>query len=1348
MLNENNNSNTDEQSDEFKNGKSSINSTNKQINKDKITIEFGYQNPNLINNKKFGNNIIKTTKYNVFTLIPKNLFYQLCRASNIYFLIVSILSCLSFSPKDPTSMIGTFVFVLVFTMIKDAIIDYSHYQQDKKSNYRLTTIFKKNTWYDEPCYKICPGDIVKIKAEEEATCDILIIKSSNKSGYVYIDTKNLDGESNLKEKCTIEKLKEVPMTEKFLGKLNGNISTIKSNANLYQWEGLINYGQMKNIFCDINNLLLKGTVLKNTNYVYGIAVYTGHNTKIMKNAHNPIPKTSKLIKTMDRLMYSLFAFTFLLCIILAILNNNFNVKYYNKYDYVFKKNKTRSSKSMLFFKHFLIFFIDYYQIIPISLYVVMEIIKIYQGILIYYDFDIYDLSIDKPASCRESGLIEELGQVEFIFSDKTGTLTTNEMEFKKCFIYGKIYGAEKEQNECIDTYHSINGDMTAYEVLTGKIIGNGIYSTEDQKKIDMFFLLLCTCHEVFPEFNNGKLNYKGASPDDIALVKGAQQLGYEFQSKNFNTLLIKNTINDDIISCDLKILLPFDSDRKRMTTVIKINNNSKCYVFSKGSDGIMLQGTHEHISIIEKYNFLKEKILAEKITQRFSKEGLRILAMGFKEISDVQINYWDKKIKEAKINGNHNKLSEIYDEIEGGLTFLGCSAIQDKLQDGVPETIKTIMDCGIRIWMLTGDKSETAEQIGRQCNLIDDETNLINLCFSENLNNNNNKVYNLLFRLCSEYELLDFVNNKNIILEEIVTKFNKNKNNNTEYLNNIAMLIDGNTLFKILEDKDTSKLFFLIGTISKSVICCRVSPKQKSLIVGLVNSYGKYVTLSIGDGANDVPMIMKASIGIGIQGKEGTQAVRSADYSIGQFRFLEKLLLYYGRNGYTKIAKYISYYFYKNLILVITELMFVFFDGYSGQIFFPDWYGTMFNAIFTSWPCIFIFAYERELSMEICKKFPIIYRSGPKNYYFNFKSFWVYIIFALIHSVLCFLLPAYSLKSIINKKGSTLNNWKIATVSFSMVIHVVSIKLLIISNFWNYISIAFTILSVIFYYIVIICLCLYPIGKFFQPEVIGVFKEIISNFQCVTLILFGPFLVCLPDILVKQVYYTYFPNPVEYLLKNQKANKYLNIIQNELFKTNTLGKIIEDKTKRRFTKGFNEIQNRLKFLNKKTNKPFNTAVTRAQQLTLIKEVTENSNIDNSINTFKNNIANRSNVLNGKVDDGDVFDQLRKKVPGNNNRNKLALSPLSERPEKSKEETLNDLTTNQILKNGFDEENIRNPNEIYADKNKLIKNKMKSAKNNQLNYTEGIFNNFESQNLHPNINKAANEEDVLRNKLDV
>ena len=298
----------------------------------KIIIEFGEKNKHLSNNNKFGNNIIKTTKYNVITLVPKSLFYQLCRASNIYFLCVSILNCLSFSPKNPISMIATFSFVLIFTMGKDAILDYGRHKQDQKSNSRNCLIYLDKKWKKSKCYTIMPGNIIKLKEDEECSCDILIIKSSNKNGYLYVDTKNLDGESNLKEKFSV---KDIEINKDNLSNFSGNIITTVSDENLNEWEGHLNYNDLKDIYCCMDNMMLKGTILKNTDYIYGIVIYSGHQTKIMKNSHKPEPKVSKMIKTMDKLLYSLFAFTLLLCLIFAFLCNKFQEDFGNKYDYIF-----------------------------------------------------------------------------------------------------------------------------------------------------------------------------------------------------------------------------------------------------------------------------------------------------------------------------------------------------------------------------------------------------------------------------------------------------------------------------------------------------------------------------------------------------------------------------------------------------------------------------------------------------------------------------------------------------------------------------------------------------------------------------------------------------------------------------------------------------------------------------------------------------------------------------------------------------------------------------------------------------------------------------------------------------
>ena len=347
----------------------------------------------------------------------------------------------------------------------------------------------------------------------------------------------------------------------------------------------------------------------------------------------------------------------------------------------------------------------------------------------------------------------------------------------------------------------------------------------------------------------------------------------------------------------------------------------------------------------------------------------------------------------------------------------------------------------------------------------------------------------------------------------------------------LSIIVDGSTLEVILEDEDLSKLFFLISVAARSVVCCRVSPKQKAKVVQLARKNGKWVTLSIGDGANDVPMIMEANIGVGIQGKEGTQAVRSADYAIGQFRYLEKLLLVYGRNGYVKITKFICYYFYKNIMLVFTELALAFFNGYSGQIFFADYLGTMYNAFFTSWTCLFTFSIEREHDLNICKKFPVLYRAGPKNYYFNFKTFWAYIIYAILHSALAFYIPTVGLYDQVGSTGYTFNHWRLSTISFSVVIHIVTVKLLLISNFWNILNLFATVASLGFYYFCLFILSSETFSKSFQPELTGVAIDILTNFKGLLVIFLTPLIALLPDLIFAQFGYNMYPSPPQLLKK-------------------------------------------------------------------------------------------------------------------------------------------------------------------------------------------------------------------------
>lgn len=1093
----------------------------------KIRIYFGENNENKFKNNKFPDNTIKTTKYNIFTFLPKTLILQFRRAANIYFLLISVLTCFSFSPKQPSSMIGTFGLVLLATMVKEAIEDYSRYKQDCLSNDRKVEKYTNGKWTWVKCWTLRPGDLIHVKKEDEFSADTLILKSSNDSGYCFIDTKNLDGETNLKETCALLEFKHKTFDE--IKDMPGSVICDEPDENLKEWNGTIIF-KKERIYATLKNIILKGCTLKNTEDMYGLVIYSGHNTKIMKNSKKPIQKVSRVMLIMNKLLYSLFAANIIICVIFGSLSYQFVKQNAMSYTYIFPDYdplSTINSGVVKFGYNFLTFFVAYSQIIPISLYVALEVVKIIQGVLIYYDTEMFDVELKKPAVCRTSDLIEELGQVEFIFSDKTGTLTQNSMILKKCLIDGKIYG--QRQSEAEDAPFTLNGDKNVFE----KLKSSNPPDVQEKKKLEEFFYLMAICHNVFPEVTeSGEITYQGSSPDEIALVNAASQVGIKFIDKKFTTITIKNCITDKETCYEIRQEIPFNSDRKRMSVVIKDLQTNKYMILSKGADNVML-GSGETIPIVTHYSKPNELDITKSVLNAFSIEGLRILVMGQKEISEEFYKEWENKYN--SIQGTENKdYTSVFDEIEKDLQLVGCSAIEDKLQEGVPDTIYTMLKCGIRVWVLTGDKQDTAIEIAKSCKLIDESMRILNLSTDPYLAGAR------LRDIADQLEVEKFQDeDKNIDLDNVSMLMKESSEKD------ISIVIDGATLSKLFENEELKRLFFLISIAAKSVLCCRVTPKEKANVVNLVKTNGKWITLSIGDGANDVPMIMEAHIGVGIIGKEGTQAVRSADYAIGKFRFLEKLILVYGRNGYIKITKFICYYFYKNIVLTFTELFFANFNGFSGQIFFADYLSTMYNAFFTSWPCIFTFSLEREHDLETCKKFPILYSAGPKNFYFNFKTFWKYILFAVLHSVLSFYIPTISLTDVINHDGLTFNHWRISTLVFCIVIHVVNIKLLLISEFWNILNLIAAVSSIAFYYTVLFVLCSDTFAKLFQIELLGIAGDILEDPKILLIIIVTPFVILVFDIVARQLEINISPHASHLIQKFKNSHQGNNLMPSE-----------------------------------------------------------------------------------------------------------------------------------------------------------------------------------------------------------
>ena len=1039
--------------------------------------------------EKHPSNGVRTSRYTILSWAPKSLIWQFRRVANLYFLVISVLTAMPFSPKAAFSMASTFAAVLFFSMLKEAYEDYFRHKQDNSVNKAIThkVDFDKMEVVDIKTQEVRVGDVVMVKESEVFPADLLFLSGSNPKGLAFVNTMNLDGETNLKEKIASE------MTKSFdnvaaLKDLQGELSCDLPNKNLVKWNCKVKVGSNPWEPLSINQLLLRGCMLKNTDYVYGFVVYTGQNSKIMLNSKKAPSKVSNILKKMNKILYSFFVFQLFICITFAALNTAWTAS--NSSDHLYLDQNSEANFGS-FILQILTYWVAYSHLIPISLYVALEVVKLMIAYLISKDLDMYYGVDDKPADSRNSDLVEELGQVEFVFSDKTGTLTSNIMEFKKFFV-----------------------DGVSYEV--------GHFESAKNQKLRNFFLHMGVCHSVFPTKDKkdpSKINYQAASPDELALVEGAALGGIKFFERSEGKVYLTNN-ESQTEEWEILEEIPFNSDRKRMSVIARDPRTKELVLFTKGADSVMLE-------LIEN----KSKREIETQLYNYAVEALRTLVMAMRVVPEKEFAQWQSEWKRIQLSNSESKEQELDKQgalIEKNLEFVGISAIEDKLQEGVPKTIKLLMDAGIRVWVLTGDKEETAIEIGKSCNLIQKESQMRLIQLSSNTKE---EIEEKLRKYEFEFNL------SNSSFEALETQ-------KSTLEKKLAIVVDGLTLIWILENPNAllKQVFFKLGFLSDSCICCRVSPAQKMQVVHLAKQNGPWITLSIGDGANDVSMIQEAHIGIGIAGKEGTQAMQSSDFALAQFRFLGKLLLVHGRWGYRRISWFICYYFYKNITVVFTELWFSVFNGFSGQIYFLDWLPMLYNALWTSWPCLVTYLFEQDLKSEESMKNPEAYKAGQKGVYFNYKRFWIWVVFAIWHGVVCYWGPVAGHYSAVDSSGKDTGLWWVSTLSFTVIIHVVTYKLLLESFYWTSIGLGIGFLSIVFYYISVIVLCTQGVSDMFQPQAYELFTTMLGNGKAWITIFLGPFVALLPDFLFQAFRFLYFPNPTESLMK-QRTHSVKPLIQ-------------------------------------------------------------------------------------------------------------------------------------------------------------------------------------------------------------
>jgi phospholipid-translocating ATPase len=978
--------------------------------------------------KKFPPNVVSNAKYTLWSFLPRTLYNEFSFFLNIYFLLVALSQII---PYLRIGYMSTYTVplavVLTISIGKEAIDDIARRRRDAEANAEYYTICSLNGPGDgsrsshrthsatpvsgqpieiqKKSRDIRVGDILKLSKDQRLPADVVILKTvpndvgltlpdldasgssaseTHLPGEAFIRTDQLDGETDwklripspLSQFLRIQDFSRITVTagapdkkvNDFVGTLKLQPKLVPSydphiskeensatpNGDRTESTPVSDDTEERSVPLTINNTAWANTVLASNTITFAVVIYTGRQTRSALSTSASRSKTGLLEIEINTLTKILCALTLTLSVVLVALEG-------------FEPTNKKP-----WYVAIMIYLILFSTIIPISLRVNLDMGKTVYAYFIEHDRDIPGTVV------RTSTIPEDLGRIEYLLSDKTGTLTQNEMELRKIHVGTVSYANDAMEevrsyikqafsnpaanNSKIDTLitpssayvtHTVAGSTTR----TRREIGS---------RVRDLVLALALCHNVTPTMEevDGRniVTYQASSPDEIAIVRFTESVGLRLLHRDRESIVLESVeTNQVVVRVKILDIFPFTSDSKRMGTIVSFSTNSTqpesygeetdCWFYQKGADTVMS-------SIVSSNDWLDEE------TANMAREGLRTLVVGRRKLSAKQYQEFATSYNEASLalhNRDTGMAAVVKRHLEHDLELLGVTGVEDRLQRDVKPSLELLRNAGVKIWMLTGDKVETARCVAVSARLVARGQEIRTLA--------------KLRHKTQAKEALDSLGSKT----------------------DACLLIDGETLALMLTHFRTP--FISLAVLLPAVIACRCSPTQKAEVANLIRQHTRKRVCCIGDGGNDVSMIQAADVGIGIVGKEGRQASLAADFSITQFCHLTKLLVWHGRNSYKRSAKLAQFIIHRGLIISVCQTMYSIAGQFDPKGLFKDWLLVGYATVYTMAP-VFSLVLDRDVDENMANLYPELYKELKTGKSLSYRTFFTWVMVSIYQGVI------------------------------------------------------------------------------------------------------------------------------------------------------------------------------------------------------------------------------------------------------------------------------------------------------------------------------------------------------------